>query len=334
MALIPRNSKPAQNKPVVWTGRNIVNAYTLIAIFYCLLSTLLFYTIAANRFLSAVHGLALVTIVINFLVLQRSGNYQRATNIILATGTVVVLSLFGTGGWESTGFLWPFAYLPFVVFLSSGKNSFYWAVALVAGCVLLAVFHFAGLIVTPYSPVVLANYFAALLIFLVCLYFFRKTTLEAEQALLESEGQVQAIFNSAPDAVIVIDQEGHIIQWNPKAETLFGWTAVEVLNKLLSDTIIPHRYRAAHQKGMEHYLNTGAGPVLNKTIEIQALTKGNQEFDVALRISPTLVKDRHLFIGFLRDITDQKKADEKIKHLNATLEQRITEREVQGAVPE
>src|SRR5882724_545444 len=149
---------------------------------------------------------------------------------------------------------------------------------------------------------------------------------KTEEQSRESEAQIQAIFNAAPDAVIVIDEQGRIIKWNPKAEALFGWTTSEVMGKFLNETIIPARYREAHQRGLERFLTTGDGPVLGKTIEIQALTKKGVEFDVALSISPTLINGRSLFIGFIRDITKQKKGEEKIRQLNAELEQRVEER--------
>ena len=73
---------------------------------------------------------------------------------------------------------------------------------------------------------------------------------KAEDQYKNSEEQIQTLFNAAPDAVIVIDAEGHIIKWNPKATSLFGWAQEEVMHRPLSETIIPPRYREAHQKGM------------------------------------------------------------------------------------
>ena len=136
---------------------------------------------------------------------------------------------------------------------------------------------------------------------------------KAEKQERESEMQIQAIFNAAPDSVIVIDEEGKIVQWNPKSAVIFGWSAEEVLNKRLSEVIIPHRYREAHTMGLNRFLKTGEGPVVGKTIELQALHKNNSEFDIALSISPTIADGKHLFIGFLRDITEKKKAEEKIR---------------------
>lgn len=139
---------------------------------------------------------------------------------------------------------------------------------------------------------------------------------ETDHALRKSEEQVQTIFNAAPDAVIVMDEEGKIIQWNPKAESILGWSRDEVVGKLLSETIIPDRFREAHQKGMKHFLRTGEGPLLGKIVETCALTKSGNEIDVALNIAASSrIKNRYLFIGFLRDLTGQKKAEEKFKAL-------------------
>ncbi|HXL54654.1 MAG TPA: PAS domain-containing protein, partial [Chitinophagaceae bacterium] len=66
---------------------------------------------------------------------------------------------------------------------------------------------------------------------------------QSEKALYESEIQIQTIFNAAPDGVIMIDEEGKIVKWNPKAEILFGWKAEEITGIHLSETIIPNRYR-------------------------------------------------------------------------------------------
>jgi len=150
--------------------------------------------------------------------------------------------------------------------------------------------------------------------------------ISAEKQSRESERQMQTILNAAPDAVIIINDNGKIIKWNLKAELMFGWTETEVMNQPLTETIIPHRYRDAHTKGLRHFLQTGEGVVLNNTIEITALKKDNTEFDVALSISSAIVNGKYLFTGFVRDITEKKRAEEKIRRLNAELEQRVAQR--------
>ena len=136
---------------------------------------------------------------------------------------------------------------------------------------------------------------------------------QSERALKESEEQIQTLFRNAPDAVVVIDEEGVITRWNPRAEKLFGWTAGEVIGEHLHDIIIPVRFREAHIKGMKHFMTTKEGPILNKPLELSALKKDQTEFDVGLSISPTVLNGRYYFIGFVSDISYRKKAEEELK---------------------
>ncbi len=137
---------------------------------------------------------------------------------------------------------------------------------------------------------------------------------EAENAFRANEGQIKTIFNAAPDAVIVINDTGRVVNWNPKAEALLGWREEEMLGKLLSDTIIPERFRQAHRNGLKHFLRTGEGPLLGRIIETCALTKDNTELDIALNIAPTpKIKGRQLFIGFVRDVTERRRNELQIQ---------------------
>lgn len=143
-----------------------------------------------------------------------------------------------------------------------------------------------------------------------------------------SEELIHTIFKNAPDAIVIINEEGKIEEWNPRSETIFGWTANEVIGKYLHDVIIPERFREAHLKGMKHFMKTKEGPVLNTMRELPALRKGNIEFDAGISISPMLIQNKYFFIGFIRDITKRKKAEAELKqkseeltHTNKELEQ-------------
>jgi PAS domain S-box-containing protein len=177
------------------------------------------------------------------------------------------------------------------------------------------------------SIIFLSSAFILLVIYFFALRHYLLRSKKAENALRDSENQLRTLFNSAPDAVIVINDKGNIVKWNPKAEALFGWKEHEALGKSLNDTIIPHRYHEAHKKGFSRFLETGETSIMGKTIEIVAVNKNKIEFDIALSISPTLIKDKYFFIGFIRDITEQKKAEGKrvtvlneLKSVNKELE--------------
>ncbi|HZE97972.1 MAG TPA: PAS domain-containing protein, partial [Planctomycetota bacterium] len=78
----------------------------------------------------------------------------------------------------------------------------------------------------------------------------------AEAGLIESEERTHQIIQGAIDGVIVIDVEGRVVEWNPQASAIFGWTRQETAGKLLSELIIPQQYREAHTAGMRRFRET------------------------------------------------------------------------------
>ncbi|MFA0963383.1 PAS domain S-box protein [Roseivirga sp. BDSF3-8] len=145
------------------------------------------------------------------------------------------------------------------------------------------------------------------------------------------EAQLENFFGESLDALITIDKHGNILQWNPQAEKTFGFDREEVIGKALHETIIPHNYRSAHQKGMKNFFDTGEGPVLNNRIEITALDKSGREFPIELTVFHIKHAEEHFFTAFLRDISELKesrenmvKALEKQKELNTLKSQFIS----------
>src|ERR1700730_822614 len=122
-----------------------------------------------------------------------------------------------------------------------------------------------------------------------------------------------SIFDSALDAVVTMGGDGVITDWNPVPETIFGWPRSEAVGRLVSETIIPPRYRGAHKSGLRHFLATGEGPVLNKRLELAALHRDGHEFPIELSISATPSGDSQLFSAFVRDITERRNAEEALR---------------------
>ncbi len=134
----------------------------------------------------------------------------------------------------------------------------------------------------------------------------------AEATLREGEHQTRAIVETALDAVISINERGQITDWNHQAEATFGWSRQEAIGRLLATTIIPPRYREAHERGLRHFFATGQGPLLNRRIEIVALHRDGREFPVELSISPVRLGNVWIFSAFVRDITQRKSAERRL----------------------
>lgn len=134
----------------------------------------------------------------------------------------------------------------------------------------------------------------------------QERSMQAERAQRESEMRARSVIESALDAVVMMDREGRIIEWNRPAEQIFGWSRQEALGRNLGETIVPPSLREAHAKGVRRYLATGEGPVLNQRIEITGMRKDGSEFPVELTIIPIKLEGAMIFSAFLRDIAERK----------------------------
>src|SRR4029079_15059029 len=89
---------------------------------------------------------------------------------------------------------------------------------------------------------------------------------DALKQLADSDERAHTILDTAHDVFIGMDERSHIVIWNAQAERTFGWTREEAIGRNLSETIIPHAYREAHNKGMQRFLSSGEAPVVNKRL--------------------------------------------------------------------
>ncbi len=119
------------------------------------------------------------------------------------------------------------------------------------------------------------------------------------------------MFDAALDAIITIDHEGRVVELNAAAERTFGFVREAVRGVLLSDLIIPPRMREAHFRGIRRYLETGEGPLLGRRIEVSALRCDGTEFPVELSVLRVPDVEPPVFIGFLRDLTEHRRAERR-----------------------
>jgi PAS domain S-box-containing protein len=142
---------------------------------------------------------------------------------------------------------------------------------------------------------------------------------KAQQALEVSERRTRLIVENAYDAYVAMDQEGFIVDWNPQAERIFGWSRQEAISRSLSETIIPEPLRERHLQGLVNYMHTGEGPVLNRRIELPALRRNGEVFPVELTISTMKVEDNVIFSAFIHDISERIRAKEELERTAAEL---------------
>jgi PAS domain S-box-containing protein len=124
----------------------------------------------------------------------------------------------------------------------------------------------------------------------------------------ESEARKAAVMEAALDAIVVMNEHGSIVDWNPAAERTFGYSRAEALGKPLAELIIPESARDAHRAGLARYLKTGKGSILGNRIEVTALRKDKSEIAAEVAIVRIQNDGPPMFTGYIRDITEQKHA--------------------------
>lgn len=137
---------------------------------------------------------------------------------------------------------------------------------------------------------------------------------KAEHALQESEARMRAIFETAVDAIITIDEHGIIERVNPAAERMFGYPEAEVKGRNVS-ILMPAPHRQAHDGYLQHYLATGEKRIIGKGREVQGLRRDGSIFPMDLAVTEMRLGGRRMFTGLVRDITERKHAEEKAQQL-------------------
>lgn len=111
-----------------------------------------------------------------------------------------------------------------------------------------------------------------------------------------------AIVDCSPNAIIAMDKNGCVSEFNKTAQLMFGYTRDEALGKELADLIVPEELRDRHRAGFKRYLATGTSNILGKRIEMPALTKQGKTIQVELAISVSHFDGEPFFAAFLRPL--------------------------------
>jgi len=135
----------------------------------------------------------------------------------------------------------------------------------------------------------------------------------AEEDVKKKDALGRAVLDNAYNAFVAIDPESNIVDWNRRAERMFGWTREEALGRKLTETIIPSQFQEAHLRGLERVRMTGTSSVANKVLELSAVNKDGREFPIELAIFQVQIGASCTFCAFIEDITVRKQESEALQ---------------------
>jgi len=153
----------------------------------------------------------------------------------------------------------------------------------------------------------------------------KRTEAETLQSRQESPERLQAIFDTAVEAIITITHNGLIDSFNPAASRLFGYSPDEVVGKNVN-ILMPQPYRGEHDGYLEQYIKTGKAKIIGIGREVTAVKKDGTVFPVRLAVSEVRLADRLLFTGFIEDLTERKLLEREAEEWREELERRVHQR--------
>ena len=140
----------------------------------------------------------------------------------------------------------------------------------------------------------------------------------AEQALAHSELHVRSILATVPSAMVVIDELGTMLSFSAAAEKLFGWTEAEVIGRNVK-MLMPNPDHDRHDQYLSRYRSTGERRIIGSGRIIVALRRDGTQFPMELSVGEASSDGRRIFTGFIRDLSEEQRAEFKLKELQSEL---------------
>ncbi len=134
-----------------------------------------------------------------------------------------------------------------------------------------------------------------------------------EEELRAGKEKFRLVADSAKNAILVMDDEGNISYWNKAAVNTFGYLEQEAIGESLHELLSPERFLEAHRIGFSHFIKTGEGPVIGKTLELTALKKDGTEFPIELSLSAINKRGKWNAIGVINDITERIESEKELE---------------------
>ncbi len=148
--------------------------------------------------------------------------------------------------------------------------------------------------------------------------------MRVRSALQKSEKRLRIILENSYDAFISVDRNWQITDWNPQAETTFGWTKAEALGRPLS-TIVPRHLRKQYARMVEKRFEKGDNNVLRANYELQAVNNEGKQFPIEFVVFKIKEDLDYLFCAFVRDISEHKRLNEELERIVGERTERLTQ---------
>jgi diguanylate cyclase (GGDEF)-like protein/PAS domain S-box-containing protein len=130
----------------------------------------------------------------------------------------------------------------------------------------------------------------------------------------QAEVQFRDLLESAPDAMVIADEDGRIVLANRQVEQLFGWPRQALLGQPV-ETLLPERLRDKHQDHRtDYHRNSPEARPMGRSIELAALRADGSEFPVEVSLSPVQMGGGVLVCAAIRDVTERKEAERALAH--------------------
>ena len=143
------------------------------------------------------------------------------------------------------------------------------------------------------------------------------------EELLRNQTRLAAILETALDAIIAVDRQGRIQEWNPAAQRIFGYSRDEVLGRPMDELIVPAALRRIYEEGLTNYVMTGVASMLNRPIELTLRRADGAEFRAEAAVTLVRPEDPLGCTVLIRDITERKQAEAALRRSEERLRRMV-----------